>query len=141
MRKIIVFLIVFLISSCTNENIYSGKILNQDKLNNLNFENKTNLLKNLGNPSFIDPIEKKYFYFSELKNKKSAYNKKINYSYLFVFEFDQNDAIISSKVYDLKSSKNIKLVEKETDNQIVKRGLLESIFGGVGPQQELPTTP
>ena len=113
MRKIIVFLIVFLISSCVNENIYSGKILNQDKLNNLNFENKTNLLKNLGNPSFIDPIEKKYFYFSELKNKKSAYNKKINYSYLFVFEFDQNDAIISSKVYDLKSSKNIKLVEKE----------------------------
>ena len=98
-------------------------------------------MKNLGNPSFIDPIEKKYFYFSELKNKKSAYNKKINYSYLFVFEFDQNDAIISSKVYDLKSSKNIKLVEKETDNQIVKRGLLESIFGGVGPQQELPTTP
>ena len=110
-------------------------------LDNLNFDNKTNLLKNLGNPSFIDPIEKKYFYFSELKNKKSAYNKKINYSYLFVFEFDQNDAIISSKVYDLKSSKNIKLVEKETDNQIVKRGLLESIFGGVGPQQELPTTP
>ena len=141
MRKIIVFLIVFLISSCANENIYSGKILNQDKLNNLNFDNKTNLLKNLGNPIFIDPIEKKYFYFSELKNKKSAYNKKINYSYLFVFEFDQNDAIISSKVYDLKSSKNIKLVEKETDNQIVKRGLLESIFGGVGPQQELPTTP
>ena len=141
MRQISVFLIAFVIASCANENIYSGKILNQDKLNNLNFENKTNLLKNLGNPSFIDPIEKKYFYFSELINKKSAYNKKINYSYLFVFEFDQNDAIISSKVYDLKSSKNIKLVEKETNNQIVKRGLLESIFGGVGPQQELPTTP
>ena len=141
MRLIIVFLIVFLITNCANENIYSGKILNQDKLNNLNFENKTNLLKNLGNPSFIDPIEKKYFYFSELTSKKSAYNKKINYSYLFVFEFDQNDAIISSKVYDLKSSKNVKLVEKETNNQIVKRGLIESIFGGVGPQQELPTTP
>ena len=31
--------------------------------------------------------------------------------------------------------------ENKTSNEIIKRGLLEKIFGGVGPQQELPTTP
>ena len=35
----------------------------------------------------------------------------------------------------------IKFSDDKTSNQIVKRGLLEKIFGGVGPQQELPTTP
>ena len=31
--------------------------------------------------------------------------------------------------------------DDKTSNEIVKRGLLEKIFGGVGTQQELPTTP
>ena len=37
--------------------------------------------------------------------------------------------------------KNIKFSNDKTSNEIVKRGLLEKIFGGVGTQQELPTTP
>jgi len=35
----------------------------------------------------------------------------------------------------------IKFSEDKTSNEIVKRGLLEKIFGGVGTRQELPTTP
>ena len=35
----------------------------------------------------------------------------------------------------------INLSDDKTSNEIVKRGLLEKIFGGVGAQQELPTTP
>ena len=31
--------------------------------------------------------------------------------------------------------------ENKTSNEIIKRGLLEKIFGGVGTQQELPTSP
>ena len=140
MNKYLIISILFFLLNCSNETIYSGKILNQDNLEDLNFENKKNLILKMGYPSFIDPIENKFFYYSEKKSKKSAFNNKINYSYIFVFKFDKDDLIVKSNVYDLKNKRDIKLIEDETKNEIVKRGLIESIFGGVGTQQEIPNS-
>ena len=142
MSKLIIYIcILFILSNCSSNTSYSGKILDQDNLNDINFENKDKLISLLGNPSFVDPIEKKYFYFSEKSEKKSIFKKKIKYSYVFVFKIDDYENIIDSKVYNIKDIKNIKLSDDKTTNEIVKRGLLERIFGGVGAQQELPTTP
>ena len=142
MNKIFIFIfIIIFLNNCNNQTIYSGKILSQDSLNDINFENKDNLLKKFGYPSYIDPVTNKFFYFSEMKEKKSIFEKKTNYSLVFVFEFDEKDNILKSKVYNLENGKNIELVEDETSNDIIRRGLLERIFGGVGPQTELPTTP
>ena len=95
----------------------------------------------MGNPSYIDPIENKFFYFSEKSEKKSIFNKEVKYSYVFVFKIDENDQIINSQVFNIKDIKNVKLSKDKTTNEVVRRGLLEKIFGGVGTQQELPTTP
>ncbi len=130
-----------LLISCSKETIYSGKILNQENFNNINFKNKQNLLNNLGNPSYIDPVSNKFFYYSEKKQKKSIFEKKIDYSFVFVFEFNDDNTIASSKVFDLKQKESIELIKEETSNEIIQRGFLEKIFGGVGPQNELPTTP
>ena len=54
---------------------------------------------------------------------------------------NENEEIIETKVFNTKDIDNIKFSDDKTSNQIVKRGLLEKIFGGVGTQQELPTTP
>ena len=54
---------------------------------------------------------------------------------------NENDQIIETKVFNTKDIDTIKFSDDKTSNQIVKRGLLEKIFGGVGTQQELPTTP
>tara|TARA_B100001057_G_scaffold265487_1_gene265688 strand:- start:767 stop:1192 length:426 start_codon:yes stop_codon:yes gene_type:complete len=124
--------------NCTDRTIYSGKILNQDNFTNINFKDKKSLLDNLGSPSFIDPITNKYFYYSEKEKRKSAFSKKINYSLVFVFEFDDNNFIKNSKVYDLTKKDNVKIIDDITENEIVKRGLLEKVFGGVGPQPEIP---
>ncbi len=124
--------------NCTDKTIYSGKILNQDNFTNINFKDKKSLLDNLGSPSFIDPITNKYFYYSEKEKRKSAFSKKINYSLVFVFEFDDNNFIKNSKVYDLTKKDNVKIIDDITENEIVKRGLLEKVFGGVGPQPEIP---
>ena len=140
MNKILFILICILIISCSNETIYSGKILNQENLSNINFENKEKLINILGIPSYIDPIENKFFYFTEKKEKKTILKKDIEYSYIFVFKFNKNDIIVQQNVYDLSNSKEISLITEETDNNIIKRGLIEKVFGGVGPQQELPTT-
>ena len=54
---------------------------------------------------------------------------------------NENAEIIETKVFNTKDIDIIKFSDDKTSNQIVKRGLLEKIFGGVGTQQELPTTP
>ena len=135
------FILLIFLYNCSKQINYSGKILNDESLNNINFQNKENLLISLGSPSYIDPVTNKYFYYAEKEEKKSVFNKKINYSYIFVFEFNNFDQIISSKVYDLKNKKDINLIEDETDSDVIKRGIIEKMFGGVGPQQELSTSP
>ena len=140
-RTFIYICIFFILANCSNKTIYSGKIINQDQLNDINFENKNKLISKLGQPSFIDPVENKFFYYSEVSEKKSILKKEIKYSYVFVFKIDEYDKIIESKVYNIEEIQNINLSVDKTSNEIVKRGLLEKIFGGVGAQQELPTTP
>ena len=133
--------IFFILSNCSNKTTYSGKILNNEELEEINFTNKERLINKLGNPSYIDPIENKFFYFSEKSEKKSIFNKEVKYSFVFVFKIDENDKIINSQVYDIKDIKDVKLSKDKTSNELIQRGLLEKIFGGVGTQQELPTTP
>ena len=128
-------------ANCSNKINNSGKIINQDTLQNINFENKNRLISKLGYPSYIDPIENKFFYYSEVSEKKSIIKKEIKYSYVFVFKIDEYDQIVESKVYNIKDIENIRFSGDKTSNEIVKRGLLEKIFGGVGTQQELPTSP
>ena len=142
MNRLVFYICVFFVlTNCSNKSTYSGKILDQDSLKDLNFINKTNLISKLGNPSYIDPIENKLFYFSEKNEKRSIFKKDIKYSYVFVFKVDNNDIITDSKVYNLKDLENIKFSKEETSNELIKRGLLEKIFGGVGTKQELPTSP
>ena len=134
----LLIVLFFFVYSCTNKTIYSGKILNQDNFTNINFSNKKNLINNLGNPSYIDPINNKFFYYAEMEERKSTFKKVLNYSVVFVFEFDEDNKIKNSKVYDLNNRDNFIFINEITENEIVKRGLLEKIFGGVGPQQEIP---
>ena len=131
----------FILSNCANKTTYSGKILNQEELQDINFKNKQKLISKLGYPSYIDPIENKFFYFSEKSEKKSIFNKDVKYSFIFVFKIDENDKVINSQVFNIKDIKNVKLSKDKIKNEVVKRGLLEKIFGGVGTKQELPTTP
>ncbi len=128
-------------ANCSNKTTYSGKILNKEDLQNINFMNKEKLISELGYPSYIDPIENKFFYFSEKSEKKSIFKKKIKYSYVFVFKIDDNNQIIETNVFNTKDIDNVNLSSDKTTNEIVRRGLLEKIFGGVGAQKELPTTP
>ena len=141
LKSLIYICIFFILTNCSDKTSYSGKIFNQEELEDINFLNKDTLISKLGLPSYVDPIENKFFYFSEVSKKKSILKKEIKYSYVFVFKLDTNDQIVESKVYNTKDIENIKFSDDKTSNEIVKRGLLEKIFGGVGTQQELPTSP
>mgnify|MGYP001157413737 FL=1 len=136
LKLLLFFNLFFAIASCADPKlIYSGKIINQKNLENLNTSNKEELLKNLGQPSFIDPIENKFFYYSEKIKENNFFSKENEYSYIFVFAFDNNDRVIERKVLNLNELQKIKMNKIETENNIIQRGLIEKIFGGVGTQK------
>ena len=135
----LLFLTVY-IFGCSEKTTYSGKILTQSDISNLNITNKDELIKKFGEPSYFDNIQNKYFYYTEINKSKNFYSQKTEYSYLFVFKFDENNKIITSESIDLLKKNNSVYEKKETNNNIIKRGLIERIFGGVGPNQ-LPNSP
>ncbi len=143
MRLLIILLffnLLFAITSCSEPKlIYSGKIINQKNLDNLDATNKIDLVKNFGQPSFIDPIENKFFYYSEKIKENNFFSKKNEYSFIFVFGFDTNDNLIERKVINLNQLQTTKMNKLETENNIIQRGLIEKIFGGVGTQK-VPNT-
>ena len=134
----ILFFVIY-IFGCTEKTTYSGKIITDKDLNNINISDKADLLNRFGEPSYIDNIQNKYFYYTEKNKVKNFYSEKKEYSYLFIFELDKDNKVIASKSIDLLKEDNNTFQKKETTNSIVKRGLIEKIFGGVGPQ--MPNSP
>ena len=127
------------IFGCVEKTTYSGKIITNDDLD-LNILNKNELINKFGQPSYIDNLSNKYFYFTEKKKEANFYKKKIEYSYLFVFEINDNDMVVNSESINLLEEKNHKYRKIQTSNNIIKRGLLETIFGGIGTNP-MPNSP
>ena len=143
MKVFLLFIIFYtftFILGCTEKTTISGKIINDDQLTNLNISSKNQMINKLGRPSFVDEIQNKFFYYTEKKKTKNFYNKNTEYSFLFVFEFDKNDLLINSKSINLLEQDISKYQKKETENRIIERGLIEKVFGGVGPST-MPNSP
>ena len=130
----------FFYISCSEKILYSGKMIGLESELYKNFQSKKEVIDNLGYPSLIDSIEKKYYYYSEKKISKNFFNKKISQRILVVFNFNSKDIVISVNKYDLEDTNQVALVKERTSDQILKKGLLESLFGGVG-RGPSPTTP
>ena len=64
---------------------------------------------------------------------KNFFDKKITNRLLVVFKFNENNKIISYSKYNLNDHQDINYIKETTPNELIKRGLLEKIFGGVGP--------
>ena len=130
-KFIILIILSQYIFGCVEKTTYSGKIINNDDLD-FNISNKNELINKFGQPSFIDILSNKYFYFTEKTKETNFYNKKIEYSYLFIFDINDDDIIVNSESINLLEEKNHKYRKIQTENNIIKRGLLETIFGGIG---------
>ena len=137
-RTSLVLLFFVLFVSCSEKISYTGKIINYDSLDYTRITNKYEVLNEIGQPNFIDPIEKKYFYFSEKKNEKNFFEKKIENRIMLVFEFDENDTIKSIAKFDLNDQKSINYIKDTTSHELIQRGIIEKIFGGVG--SSVPST-
>ena len=139
--KIIIFIPILLITlSCVETKSYSGKLIDE----NFKYDtllNKNQVTANLGQPNFIDPIENKYYYYFEKKIKKNFFNSKIEKRTMIVFNFEKNGNIESFNQYNLKQEQQITFIKDKTKNNLIERGLIEKIFGGIGKTKSLNTSP
>ena len=140
LKLILSIFLIFIILGCVEKTTYSGKIITSEDLSNLKISNKDELLQKFGQPSYIDNIQNKFFYYTEMVKSKNFFNQKVEYSYLFVFEIDEFNKIIGTESINLLEKDNNIYQKKETNNNIIKKGFLEKVFGGVGPNK-LPNSP
>ena len=129
--KSITFFFIFLLINCSQNTVYSGKILSGEIKYDL-ITSKNILIETIGSPNFIDPIEKKYYYYSEKKISKNFYNNKIAYIKLIIFSFDENNNILEINELNLDQFTKLKIAKDKTENKLLKRGFLEKAFGGIG---------
>ena len=137
-KTILIFILLFIIS-CTEKITYTGLIIDEN-INYNEINNKDELLKLLGQPNYIDPIENNFYYFSEKNISKNRLTKKTVDRLILVYYFDDENNIINAKKLNLDDEKNIDISENRIKNDLIKKGLIEKIFGGVSAQPSIPTT-
>lgn len=126
-----IFIFIFIFFGCTEKISYSGKI--QDLENNYdNIKNKKEVINLLGEPNFVDFIEKKFFYYSEKNIRKNFFDNETTKRNIISFEFDKLDNIKKISSYNINDYRNLKISKDKTESIILKRGLIEKLFGGVG---------
>ena len=133
--KVIIFiLMLFIILSCVETKSYSGKLIDENfKYDSL--LNKTQVTSKLGQPNFIDPIENKYYYYFEKRINKNIFDSKIEKRTMIVFNFEENENVQSFNQYNLNQEQQINIIKDKTKNNLIDRGLIEKIFGGIGKQK------
>ena len=139
LKIIVLILFILSLSSCAEKISHSGKIWNT-KDNIYNFKTKKEIISYFGYPNYIDPIEKKYFYYSQKRISKNFFNNKTIYKKLLIFTFNPDDTIKLINEYDINEKNKTKIIKDQTESNVIQKGLLEKIFGGVG-KGATPTTP
>ena len=134
LKAIIFFLMLFIISSCVETKSYSGKLIDENfKYDSL--LNKTQVTSKLGQPNFIDPIENKYYYYFEKRINKNIFDSRIEKRTMIIFNFEENENVQSFNQYNLNQEQQINIIKDKTKNNLIDRGLIEKIFGGIGKQK------
>ena len=138
-KKTILIIFLLLIISCSEKITYTGIIIDEN-VNYFEINNKDDLVKSLGQPNYIDPIENNFYYFSEKNISKNRLTKKTIDRLILVYYFDDKNNIINTKKLNLDDEKTINISENRIKNDLIKKGLIEKIFGGVSAQPSIPTS-
>ena len=138
-KKTILVFFLLLIISCSEKITYTGLIIDEN-INYSEINNKNDLLKLLGQPNYIDPMENNFYYFSEKNISKNTLTKKTVDRLILVYYFDDENNIINTKKLNLDDEKTINISEDRIKNDLIKKGLIEKVFGGVSAQPSIPTT-
>ena len=141
MPLFIAIIATLLIISCSSSIEKSGIIESDKFANNLKGFKKTDVINTLGDPSSIDNLNNSFIYISETVNRKSIFNNKILSRNIYVVKFDNNNNYLSTETFNIDQNNEINITKNTTSDEILKTGLIETIFGGVGKKQSLQSIP
>jgi len=133
--KYYILIFFILLFGCTERTYYTGSLFSQELDNLSKINKKEEFIEKLGPPNYSDPIENKIIYYSETQKFKNFYKQSIDQRFILVLEFDEKDSLINIDNYNLNDENEIVLNNDKTKNNIIKRGFLERVFGGVGTTQ------
>ena len=77
-------------------------------------------------------MKKNIITFQKKKYVKNFFKQKISNRIIVVFIFNENETIKSVSQYDLNDEQDVKNIKESTPSVLIKRGLIQKIFGGVG---------
>ena len=139
-KKVLIFLLALMITSCTLNKIdnvhgvsnLKGKIL----LIKTNKTNKNDIKKILGPIPVIDKKENRWSYF-EVRETKTKYGKKDIYvnDYVEVY-FDKKGIVKNIEFYTLEDMKNIKFAKEKTRSLGVKDTFTKNILNSTRKRME-----
>ena len=76
LKIIIIVILSQYIFGCVEKTTYSGKIISNNDLD-LKILNKNELINKFGQPSYVDNLSNKFFYFTEKRKETNARKQKI----------------------------------------------------------------
>ncbi len=133
-NKLLILIISFFIISCAEKTYYSGKIY-LDDIDFDSFTSKKEIINKLGEPNYIDPLENNYYYFTEKLKRSYVLPKKINERLIVIYSFNNLNEITFTNKINLDDQKKLSLIDDKTKNNLIEKGLIEKIFGGVATQK------
>ena len=72
-KFVLILLSLNYIFGCVEKTTYSGKLIDDNDLSNIDIFNKNDLISNFGHPSYEDEINKKLFYYTQMNKTKNFY--------------------------------------------------------------------
>jgi len=137
LKKIYLLIIInltLILSNCSPlRNVYTlhGQIDLFDKSEKLilNYSNKNDIIKILGETTVKDPIENKIWYYSEVVQLTSIYGKKKTLkNNLLVVKFDDNGVLKNKKFYNIDELNNLDFDSAKTESLGVNNSIIKSIL-------------
>ena len=130
----ILFTFILSIYSCSSKSIHGNlpdaKIVS---LLNIGKDNKQNVSKILGQPTFEGALgDNSYYYVGSVNYKKAFLDSKLKEQYILELNFDKSDILRKIYIYDENQTIDVAMSSLETETQGKKPSFFKQLLGNFG---------
>jgi len=139
MKKILIFILILITTSCTNNKVVKNHGLNALMLKEKNIEvsksNKNDILNTIGKPSSISLFDENTWFYFERKIINQSVIKlgksKINENYVLEINFNDYGIVIEKKLYTVDNMNDIDIVKNKTNKKYKNSSYINQILTSV----------
>ncbi len=130
----ILFFSIVAISSCSKKSIHGNlPDANIVSLLNIKKDNKENVIKILGQPTFEGTLGDNSFYYVGTVNSKTAFlDAKLEEQYILELNFDKSNILRKIYIYDEHQTIDVAMSSLETKTKGQKTSFFRQLIGNLG---------